>query len=122
MQGIDDTEMEEVGIEDARRQLGEIVGRADLAGQETLITRNGKPAAVIVSAWWYGSVAAFIRREYEEMEAYNAWQERDAAMRKARRAARLRPGDKRTVHHIDGNPRNNDPSNLQIVDPEENQP
>ena len=41
--------MEQVSIEEARRTLGEIVDRARLADQATLITRQGKPAAVVVS-------------------------------------------------------------------------
>lgn len=41
--------MEQVSIEEARRTLGEIVDRARLAGQATVITRQGKPAAVVVS-------------------------------------------------------------------------
>jgi len=45
--------MESLSIEDARRQLGELVDRARLAGEPTLIMRYRKPAAVIVSADWY---------------------------------------------------------------------
>jgi prevent-host-death family protein len=45
--------MEQIGIEEARRQLGEIVDRARLAGTPTTITRQGKPAAVIVPFEWY---------------------------------------------------------------------
>ena len=44
--------MDEVSIEQARRALGEVVDRARLAGQFTTITRQGKPAAVIVSVDW----------------------------------------------------------------------
>ena len=40
--------MDTVSIEQARKALGEIVDRARLAGQPTLITRQGKPAAVVV--------------------------------------------------------------------------
>lgn len=45
--------MEQTGIEQARADLGEIVERARLSGDPTLITRYGKPAAVVVSASWY---------------------------------------------------------------------
>ena len=45
--------MDEISIEKARPSLGEIVDRARLAGTPTMITRQGKPAAVIVSAEWY---------------------------------------------------------------------
>lgn len=45
--------MEEVGLEQARRELGDIVDRARLLNEPTHITRNNKPAAVIVGAEWY---------------------------------------------------------------------
>lgn len=45
--------MEEIGIEQARRNLGEIVDRARIAGEHTVITRQGKRAAVVVPAEWY---------------------------------------------------------------------
>lgn len=48
--------MKEIGIEDARRQLGDIVNRAQYRGEDTMITRNGKPAAFIVPVSWYASV------------------------------------------------------------------
>ena len=40
--------MDEISIEEARRKLGDIIDRARLAGQSTVITRHGKPAAVLV--------------------------------------------------------------------------
>lgn len=45
--------MDETGIERARQALGEIVDRARIAGEHTVITRQGKPAAVIVPVEWY---------------------------------------------------------------------
>jgi prevent-host-death family protein len=45
--------MDEASIEQARRKLGEIVDRARLADQFTTITRQGKPAAVVVSVEWF---------------------------------------------------------------------
>jgi prevent-host-death family protein len=45
--------MDEASIEQARLKLGEIVDRARLADQFTVITRQGKPAAVVVSVDWY---------------------------------------------------------------------
>jgi prevent-host-death family protein len=45
--------MDTVSIEQARRALGEIVDRARLAGEPTLITRQGKAAAVVVPVGWY---------------------------------------------------------------------
>jgi prevent-host-death family protein len=41
--------MEQVSLDQARRTLGEIVDRARLTGQATLITRQGKPAAVVIN-------------------------------------------------------------------------
>lgn len=40
--------MEETGIEQARKGLGEIVDRARYRDEPTLITRTGKPAAVVI--------------------------------------------------------------------------
>jgi prevent-host-death family protein len=45
--------MRTVSIEKGRRTLGEVVDLARLAGEPTMITRNNKPAAVVVSADWY---------------------------------------------------------------------
>ena len=42
--------MDEISIEEARPKLGDIVDRARLAGQSTVITRHGKAAAVLMSA------------------------------------------------------------------------
>ena len=52
--------MEQVSIEEARRTLGEIVDRARLADQTTLIPRQGKPAAVVISIEWYEQARALI--------------------------------------------------------------
>jgi prevent-host-death family protein len=45
--------MRTVSIEAGRRNLGELVDLARLAGEPTMVTRYNKPAAVIVSADWY---------------------------------------------------------------------
>lgn len=42
-----------MGIEEARKMLGEIVDRARLRNEHTHITRQGKPAAVVVGAEWF---------------------------------------------------------------------
>jgi prevent-host-death family protein len=52
--------MEQIGIEDARRQLGEIVDRARFTDQPTLITRQGKPAAVVVGAESYEAMLGLL--------------------------------------------------------------
>lgn len=51
--------MEEMGIEQARPALGEIVDRARLAEDYTAITRQGKPAAVVIS---FRGFATLLRR------------------------------------------------------------
>lgn len=106
----------QVSIENARPRLGEIVDQARLGGWHTTITRQGKPAAVVVDSEWYASVFALI----EELEALEAYRDRVAALRAGRRVAGLTPLDRRVVHHIDGDPHNNDLSNLQITEPREN--
>ena len=52
--------MEQIGIEEARRRLGEIIDRARLVHEPTQITRTGKPAAVVVAADWYDAVIDYI--------------------------------------------------------------
>jgi prevent-host-death family protein len=52
--------MDQLSIEEARRQLGELVDRARLAGEPTLIMRYRKPAAVIVGADWYDRASALM--------------------------------------------------------------
>lgn len=42
-----------VQIEEARKQLGELVDRARLAGEPTMIVRYRTPAAVLVPVGWY---------------------------------------------------------------------
>lgn len=105
--------MEEIGIEAARTGLGEIVEQARLGHFHTLITRFGKPAAVVVNVEWYA-------RHLDDEAALAEWRTFMASLRGGRRAAGLAPQDRRVVHHIDGDPYNNDPANLRIVDPEEN--
>lgn len=45
--------MRTVSVEEARAGLGDLIDRARLAGEPTLITRYGRPAAVVVSQEWY---------------------------------------------------------------------
>jgi prevent-host-death family protein len=40
-------------IEEARAKLGDAVDLARLAGEPTMITRHGRPAAVVVGAEWF---------------------------------------------------------------------
>ncbi len=45
--------VESVQIETARRTLGELVDRARIGGEPTLILRGQKPGAVLVPVTWY---------------------------------------------------------------------
>lgn len=45
--------MRTASVEEARIGLGDVIDRARMAGEPTLITRYGKPAAVVVSEDWY---------------------------------------------------------------------
>jgi len=45
--------MRTVSVEEARAGLGDVIDRARLAGEPTLITRYGRPAAVVVGEEWY---------------------------------------------------------------------
>jgi len=45
--------VETMQIEEARKQLGELVDRARLAGEPTMILRNRRPGAVLVPVDWY---------------------------------------------------------------------
>ena len=54
--------METVQIEEARKTLGELVDRARLVGEPTLIMRYRKPAAVLVPVGWYEEAAETLAR------------------------------------------------------------
>ena len=45
--------MDKISLHHARNTIGDIVNRARYSGTPTLITSQGKPAAVIVSVPWY---------------------------------------------------------------------
>lgn len=53
--------METVQIEEARKVLGELVDRARLAGEPTMILRNRRPGAVLVPVGWYEDAQAALR-------------------------------------------------------------
>jgi prevent-host-death family protein len=80
--------MDEIGIERARNLLGEIVDKARFTNEPTAITRQGKPAVIVVSAKWYDATLDYIDRtvRFADYE----------------------------VHHKDGDARNNDPANLEL--------
>ena len=50
--------MQTVQIEEGRRTLGDLVDRARLAGEPTLILRGRKPGAVLVPVGWYEEAEA----------------------------------------------------------------
>jgi prevent-host-death family protein len=52
--------MDQVSIEGARRTLGDVVDKARFTGEPTVITRQGKPAAVIVGVDWFEQARAEI--------------------------------------------------------------
>jgi len=72
--------------------------------------------AVLVSADWLAGLDALLA----DVEAAEEYRDKAAALRAGRRRAGITPQDGRVVHHIDGDPRNNDLSNLRIIDPKEN--
>jgi hypothetical protein len=59
------------------------------------------------------------KKEYREYhgtpEQKKARASRNAARREAMREGRVHKGDGKEVDHKDGNPRNNSPSNLQVL-------
>lgn len=101
--------MEEIGIEKARTSLGEIVEQARLGRFHTLITRFGKPSAVVVDVEWYA-------RHLDDDRALAEWRAAIGQLREGRRRTGLQPPDKRVVHHIDGDRTNNDPANLKVTE------
>ena len=101
--------MDEISIERARVTLGEVVDRARFTDEPTMITRYGKPAAVIVSADWLSAALEYIEHAAEQQEAREKWLALRKALLGGRRAAGLAITDPRVVHHIDGDPLNNDP-------------
>lgn len=58
------------------------------------------------------------RQEYDRYQGTTAQKKRRAARNTARRRAEasgaVSRGDGKDIHHRDGNPRNNNPSNLQV--------
>ena len=76
-----------------RDRLGEIVDRARLAGQPTVITRQGRVAAIVVSAYWYSDALGYIEltlNHYRDREDIRVVV--DALRELAARSADRRPG------------------------------
>lgn len=45
--------MRTVSVQEARAKLGDLVDIARLAGEPTMITKHGRPAAVLVNPEWF---------------------------------------------------------------------
>ena len=135
--------MDEMSIEAARPKLGEIVDRARFTGEPTQITRTGKPVAVVVSVDWlertYAALAAYAGSDDPPVSAREVrghvvtligllsgmgksdfrprgefgkfWEQLNEAVGKL---AALLPENAVEVHHKDGDPRSNDPSDLEL--------
>jgi len=78
-----------MSIEAARAKLGEVVDRVRFTGQPVRITRNATPAAVVVNLDWYELAISLIGEFRPNLGRFE-------------------------VRHLDGDPRNNDPSNLEL--------
>lgn len=111
--------METRSTQDARRDLAALIEEV-LRGEHVALTRYGRPVSVVVPPEWYGAVLGFIARTEDELRAFGEWQERTLAVRSARRTVGLYSRDRRVVHHVDGNPLNNDPADLEIREPDAN--
>lgn len=117
-----DTEWK-VRSDELRRDLRALLDSVEHEQAHVIVQRYDRPMAALVPIGWHSAaVAAFalIDQALEDMDAGLEWQSVMAALREARRKAGLAPQDPRVVDHIDGNPRNNDPANLRIMDPKEN--
>lgn len=73
------------------------------------------PQRVVVECEACGWVNPAVTAMLEEAAALAAYDRRMAALLRGRRVM-----GRGIVHHIDGNPYNNDPANLRVVDPKEN--
>lgn len=114
--------MDSYGANEARLKMRDILTAVE-RGEHVELKRYDTPSGVIVPVVWHAAAVAtfaLIDQALEDMDAGQEWQSVMAALREARRKAGLAPQDPRVVDHIDGNPRNNDPANLRIMDPKEN--
>lgn len=75
----------EMKITDARSHLAQVVREAELTGQETIITQNGRPAAVVVGfEEWRELAAARDARIWDRITARQeqaAWLDHDEVVR-----------------------------------------
>lgn len=111
--------MESYGANEARLKMRDILSAVE-RGQHVELKKYATPTGVIVPQDWYERVDALLAVMEQDEAALEAFREMAGALREGRRAAGLAPQDPRVVHHLDGNPRNNDRANLVVMDPKEN--
>ncbi|WP_449060879.1 type II toxin-antitoxin system Phd/YefM family antitoxin [Planomonospora algeriensis] len=73
--------MSEMPISEAREHLGEVVGRARYAKEETVLTHYGQPVAVVISIEKYQKLT----RGHEEIPEYELPSEIQAQIDEGRR-------------------------------------
>lgn len=76
----------EMKISDARSHLAQVVREADLRDRETIITQNGRPAAVVIGfEEWRALAAARDAATWDRIRARQArttWLDHDEVMRR----------------------------------------
>jgi len=108
--------MDDMGIEQARQALGEIVDRARWENEATRILRHGQRWAVVVSDHWYNAateLASLVDLILEDKDSGQEWQSGMSALREARRKAGT-PADylSKAIRHKDGDISNNEVTDL----------
>ena len=111
--------MESYGANEARLKMRDILTAVE-RGEHIELKRYDTPSGVIVPQGWYHAVEALLAVMEQDETALDAFRAQARVLREGRRAVGLKRTDSRVVDHIDGNPWNNDPANLRIVDPKEN--
>ncbi|KQX69368.1 type II toxin-antitoxin system Phd/YefM family antitoxin [Angustibacter sp. Root456] len=81
--------MTETSITDAKARLGDLVQRAETAGERTIITRYGRPVAVLISV-----------DELESIEETMYWLPHLDEVRQAEREPRVSLSKEQLLHEI----------------------
>ena len=74
-----ETSGSEVSTRELRNQLSEVIGRAKYGGERIKVTKNGKPAAVIISVEDFESLERYEMEE--DVLAYREAKEADDGVR-----------------------------------------
>lgn len=114
--------MESYGANEARLKMRDILTAVE-RGQHVELKKYATPTGVIVPQEWYERMLGLlgIIDQIADVEMTDeAWRVIAHALLDARRARGLHPQDPRVVHHLDGDPTNNDVANLVVMDPKEN--